>query len=107
MMPPPFSVSLNRFHGVPSPGMNAFVKANLFADDDEQFEAFGGLHPFTLQMPVNAFDRLAQLALTVGLEQAAYGNVPRARIGMAGRKQRRNAFLLGCACEMDAGLLLL
>src|SRR6185295_2623305 len=73
---------------------------------DEQLEALGRLHFLPLEMLVDALDRLSQLALAVRLRQTTDRDLCCPGIGMSGRKQRRNALLLGGPGEMNAGLLL-
>jgi 23S rRNA pseudouridine2605 synthase len=73
---------------------------------DKQLDPLGRLHLFTLQMAVDAFDRLAQLALGIGLMQAADRDFGRAGMGVTRGEQRWNTLSLGGSRKVDSGLVL-
>ena len=86
--------------------MNGKRRSGFFGALNEQLEALWSLHLFALQVPVHTFDRLEELALRIGFEQAANRDLRRSGIGMTRHEQGRNAFFLGRSSEMDPGLLL-
>src|SRR6185437_13946203 len=98
--------TLDRFHLLPSPGVNGSGRLVRLVDGDEQFDAFGRFDLFTLQVAIDGFDRLAQLALAIGLHQAADRDLGSAGVRMTGGKQRRHALRFRGPGELDSGLVL-
>src|SRR5690242_4588784 len=101
--------TLDSFHALPSPGMNAterFAPLLRLVDRDEQLQPFGRLDLFTLEVAVDAFDRLAQLPLGIGLHQAADRDLRSAGIRMTGREQGRDSLRLRGLGELHPGLIL-
>src|SRR6478672_11162537 len=76
------------------------------AGDDEQLEPLGRLELLALQMAVDAFDRLRELALVIGFHEAADRDLARSGISMARREQGRDTLCFRQSGQFYAGLLL-